>query len=614
MFRQTKLNLRCLLACVAIFATCGSFSLAFADEARSKLNQSAFEILKTHCYRCHGVNQKVPDFDVLDIDSLTKERGEAGDSLKFVEPGDIDNSSMWEYMDGDDAYMPMEGSPEADKMTNDHRETIKRWIEAGAEFPKRKERKFRTRLSDFEAIRNHLLEAEPDDRRHLRFFTFSHVANNPKATEFDLKMVRAALSKLVNSLSWEREIVVPVAVESTDETLYAIDLRDLGWTGGREWLHIVNRNPYGLKLSYIKDKKLKRIAADVTQLSQAESPVVRADWFIFSAARPPLYHDLLRLPNRVEELEALVGVDTIQNIIDDKAVRAGFGRSGVSRQNRMVERHDAPFGAYWISYDFLPRRGRGDLIRYPLGPAYEDNQFKRHAFEHDGGEAIFNLPNGLQAYYLLTADGNRIDGTAPTEVVYDSAAVAGTPAIINGVSCMNCHREGMITGFRDEIRGSDAMAGEALDKVKKLYVGNEEMERLIKKDRVVFSRALNEAIGTFLLKGESKNKKVTDFADPIGRVVQRYQSDLGPNEIALELGFRSIEEIAPQIKHDRDLKKLGLGTLLQSKPGTIKRARWEAIDGTSFYQDTAVELGLGTPILPGTTQTMNTSAEQHISD
>lgn len=575
---------------------------ASAIERDDSLESAAHAVLKKYCYRCHGLSQKLPDFDVLDRTSLTKPRdGSAANA--FVAAGDLDASTMWDFIDGDDAPMPQSGSPEADQITPADRDVLRRWILAGAKFPSRDVRPLRQPIDDLRVIREHLLDADPDSRRHLRFVTLSHLSNNhDRYSEQDLRIVRAAVAKLINSISWQSAIIVPQIVDGSAGTILVIDLRDLRWTGGNQWLQIIHHYPYGLKFQHVADETLKQVAADVEQLSGSELPVLRADWFVFNVARAPLYHDLLELPTHVRALEQMVGVNVHQNIVDGKAARAAFGRSGVSRQNRMVERHDSRYGAYWISYDFLPRRGRGDLVRYPLGPRFDENPYNRHAFEHDGGEAIFHLPNGLQAYYLLTADGDRLDGPAPADVVYDSAAIAGTPAIVNGLSCMNCHREGMISGFQDEIRASDALAGEPLLKVQQLYVPPPQMERLVARDRAQFLTALRAATRPFLQVDEDAGKDITEFPEPIGSVAQRYLSDLGPREIAYELGVRSIDDIRQQITHDRDLRKLGLGTLIQSQPGTIKRARWEAVDGTSFFQDVAVELKLGTPILPGTTR------------
>ena len=62
--------------------------------------------------------------------------------------------------------------------------------------------------------------------------------------------------------------------------------------------------------------------------------------------------------------------------------------------------------------------GTGNLFRFPLGPAFADNPFPNQAFEHAGGEIIFNLPNGLQGYLLVDAKGDRIDA-GPIDIVGD---------------------------------------------------------------------------------------------------------------------------------------------------------------------------------------------------
>ena len=41
----------------------------------------------------------------------------------------------------------------------------------------------------------------------------------------------------------------------------------------------------------------------------ARCPCIRADWFVATASRPPLYHDLLQLPTNLAELEAQLRVD-----------------------------------------------------------------------------------------------------------------------------------------------------------------------------------------------------------------------------------------------------------------------------------------------------------------
>ena len=62
---------------------------------------------------------------------------------------------------------------------------------------------------------------------------------------------------------------------------------------------------------------------------------------------------------------------------DDKLARAGFTTSGVSKHNRLVERHERGYGAYWKSYDFKSDDGTANLIGFPLGPALRGQRVRR---------------------------------------------------------------------------------------------------------------------------------------------------------------------------------------------------------------------------------------------
>lgn len=98
--------------------------------------------------------------------------------------------------------------------------------------------------------------------------------------------------------------------------------------------------------------------------------MVRGDWFVAAASRPPLYHQVLQLPETDRELEKLLQVDVDENLRTRKVWRAGFNGSGVSQNNRLIERHESDLtnGAYWKSYDFGGNDGRKNLFAHPLGP------------------------------------------------------------------------------------------------------------------------------------------------------------------------------------------------------------------------------------------------------
>jgi serine/threonine-protein kinase len=327
-------------------------------------------------------------------------------------------------------------------------------------------------------------------------------------------------------------------------------------------------------------------------------PAVRADWFIATASRPPLYHDLLRLPTTAGELERMLKVDVIDNFRKNRLARAGFTESGVSRSNRLVERHEALYGAYWKSYDFKTSDGRGNLFALPLGPAFKGHDNPNNVFHHDGGEIIFNLPNGLQGYLLVDAKDNRIDA-GPTEVVRDKDETSGSVAVVNGLSCMFCHQHGMKKEFTDGVRKGTRVRGQALDKVRRLYPRPAAMNKLLESDEQHFLNALDRAMGAFLKVGPDANKDIKEFKEVIGPIARRYLlAEVSGTDAVLELGLKDRVPLETAIKASDELRRLGLLPLAQGR--SVKREVWESRKGLiSPFQQVGHRLELGTPLSVG---------------
>jgi serine/threonine-protein kinase len=261
-----------------------------------------------------------------------------------------------------------------------------------------------------------------------------------------------------------------------------------------------------------------------------------------------------------------------------------------------VERHPALHGAYWKSYDFLPDGERDDLVLFPLGPVTlkKDHPFEKQAFRHDGGEIIFNLPNGLQGYLLVNGKDERIDA-GPIKVVGDAKKTSGTFEIVNGLSCMACHQHCMIRGFRDMVRGGSPAGGRVRDKLRQLYPPAERMEALLQEDEERFLRALDGAMGPFLKVGDDRDRDVRDFPEPVSALARWYLlQELTLEDAAVELGLRDAKRLQAAIENNPRLAELGLGPLVRG--ATIKRERWESLKFfLSPYQETARALELGTP-------------------
>jgi mono/diheme cytochrome c family protein len=545
-------------------------------------------VLDKYCYRCHGVDFKYPGLDVLDRATLLRPKDEQQDP--FVVPGDPDKSRIWEAIDT--AYMPPEKQPQP---TNEEKATLREWIAAGAHFPAadRPVREFLGEDTILSIIHDDL-EALPSEKRAFaRYFSLAHLWNDPDLSDEQLRVHRAGLSKLMNSLSREFQIVPPRAVNA-DATILAIDLRDYGWTHQQHWHPLLAAYPYALQRGGDRAQR-------VYELTDCELPYLRADWFIRNAARPPLYHLLLGLPDNAVTLEEELGVNVPRNFQLDKLARAGFSKSGVSAQNRLVERHSARNGAYWKSYDFQTNLQRGNLFRFPLGPVFEGLPNQTAAFDHDGGELIFNLPNGLQAYLLVDGNDKRID-EGPQTVVNDPNQFSGTFTIVNGISCMGCHKQGAIS-FEDTVRAAFAgAAGQTTaDKVRRLYPPVDDMNRLLREDADRFLAAAEKATGPWLRSGPGDQRKLTDFPEPVTRAAKDYDRPLSVADVARELGLPQSEEqsralgvpradeLATAIKISDSLRRVGLAPLATGE--TIPREVWE-----QAFPRAARELKLGIPL------------------
>src|SRR5579884_3903637 len=79
------------------------------------------------------------------------------------------------------------------------------------------------------AVQADLQEAGAQDRPYLRYYSLGNLWNNPDVHASELDLHRAALAKLVNHLSWKREITVPRAL-GPENLILRIDLRDYGWS------------------------------------------------------------------------------------------------------------------------------------------------------------------------------------------------------------------------------------------------------------------------------------------------------------------------------------------------------------------------------------------------
>lgn len=357
----------------------------------------------------------------------------------------------------------------------------------------------------------------PARRQTTRYLTLTHLANicaDPAA----MNVYRQGAVKFLNSLSRSSDVIKLERVDP-EGTIIRFNLADLGWNAG-DWENVIAAYPYMVD----PDTETSRALATSTRTPMA---YVRADWFAFAASQPPLYDVLLQLPNTFQQLVREQGIDIEGNIRNFVAQRAAFQKSGVSQNNRLIERHPSRSGYFWTSYDFAGNKDHQNLFDYPLGPSGQN------AFHHDGGETIFSLPNGFQAYYLNKATGERLD-KGPTAIVRDPSRKDFT--VTNGISCMGCHDQGMRKAkddVRDLILNGRTFPRDVREQVEGLYPPHDKMDALIEGDGKRFAEAMKRA-------GLDPALKLNGI-EMINALAKRYEDDLDLTLAAAELGLTKAE-------------------------------------------------------------------------
>ena len=520
--------------------------------AQGNAAQQAYAIFQQNCFNCHGPSGPFRDDLLIEHSALI--------DSKVVVPRNPEQSEFYKRLIQNSAEKPRMplGQPALPLAAI---QTIRHWIAEGApNWHATGDVKFITTDAMLTDIDRHLKTLSDFDRPFARYFTMTHLYNAGESPEV-LRAYRVALSKLVNSLSWGFEIHNPEPI-NTAETIFYIDLRDYEWDIRNEaWTQIESVYPYTIAFDPQTQAPLSGKLTALRQEMKCEVPYVYVDWFLATASLPPLYHDILDLPETDRELERQLEINVARNIQTAPGVRvwrAGFNESGVSNHNRVVERHSSRYGAYWKSYDFAGSVGVQNVKTHPL------------SFEQDGGEVIFNLPNGLQAYYISDASGNRID-VAPTDIV--SNPQASDPAVRNGISCIGCHTKGIRT-FDDEVRAAILQTKNPAydkDQALRLYVEKAEMDRYVAQDTAQYKKAL-EATGDVF----------GGLVEPVSRFYEVFQSSLDAPHAAAAVGLKT-EVFLSEIRKKSSLQNLGFAGMLSG--GNIQRDTW-----TQQFEDVIIAL------------------------
>lgn len=604
-----------LCLCILIALQCGSGAMASGDQA-------FLDLLEAKCAECHGPGDEEPELHKGV--SLVELR-----SSKYVIAGEPDRSELLDRVllpTDDKERMPRsKGSAGGEKfrepLTTAEAGIIREWIAGGGaaaqpaaartdsitQTANRSARPFIREEEIYRLVFDDLSNGGVQDRRAWRYVTLHNYWNQKDVTESDLEVFAQAISKLVNSLSLQKKIVRPKAL-GEQGMVFRIDARDYGFDLGL-WATLQRHYPFGIERGLAIEADIVKLANPIQAIAKSvtageefiEWPVMRADWWAYMLAQPPFYYDVLKFPG--SSGNAIVRSTAKSRLAVDRAIetdlkilqpgddvragrvhRMGFEVSAVSQGNRVVERHALSDGGYyWKSYDFNRDRKQigttlkaADIFLAPLGPPeYGLTGKPMFCFRQDGGEILYSLPNGLQAYLLVDGQGKRLD-KGPFEVVQDSKHPRGT--IINGVSCMACHSTGiqsLARGKKDEVAAMAEGLGLAEGErqlVDSLYGRQSDLDELMKLDTQRFLAALKEC-------------GVTTETDPVGRLYFKFLTEpVRAENLAAEFSA-PIEDIVGKLKRSS----------VREVRNNVSRPSVDRQVFMSLFATAAVDLGLGKP-------------------
>lgn len=532
-------------------------AMPLPDDA-TPVEAAAYAVLEKHCARCHQEGalegRKTPAGRIgyiLDIRGVQ-------DDTNLVVKGEHLKSGLYNIIGVNDYYdrMPQDCEDSSCYPTTDEMAALESWInEAGNQAPP--PRPVISLAQMYEAAHLDLLSQPANRRDRIRYFSLRPIQNDPEVSAESYQVYADGTVKLMNALSWNPTPYKAQRV-GPEGILMRVFLPDLNWDHSK-WAMLEHEYPYGMTSA--ADAHL----GPLQQLAGTQLPIIRADWFAATAGISPMYYDMLGLPDTVQGLEALLGIDMIQNIKNEQVVRAGFQNSGVSSHNRLIERHPLGTGFLWTSYDFAGSAERQSFFRFPLGP--KEAFGEEHSFDQDGGESIFTLPNGFHAYYLNTADGKRLN-TGPTQIVHDSNYGGHGGEVMNGISCMSCHENGIKDGedkVRDVAMLNLTLPPDLMQTIDVIYPGKDAINEWYQRDTNQFLNALRSA-------GIEPGAKTGGYEPARALYIYHKDKTIKLAQAASELGY-TVEELQARMAFvGPDMATL----MLRLNQSPIARDEWTA--------------------------------------
>lgn len=548
----------------------------------------AEEVMTNRCAACHAQDSAAYN----GFDDATDAKGLISDG--WVIPNDSANSKIFIQIDA--GSMPTD-----EPLVPEEREIIQIWIDCGAPdwsldgavggvrgfIPP--EALYEAALDDVNDLDEQDDSQFEDDQVNARYLSLVHLYNAGVSTE-EIELFSTGLNKLVWSLTREDlgKSITPVQMDGVsfddggaaedaelqvadglgDKLLFRVDMKEFAWDAEAGdvdvWEEMLKLYPLAIAFDQEFDA-----AEELVEQTATRIPIMNGDWFMGNASQPPLYFDVLDMPDTIDGfLQEFGGIASLDEAVLDDADCAGMDAQEtlVSNFNRVSCRFRSINGYCYASFDFADQADEQDIFAFP--DQFADNE--------DGGEAFCSLENGMQSYLVYEAAGGRLD-KAPIAVVSDFTPGSGGE-VITGLSCFNCHAAGVIQRADQVLKfvldNENDFEDVTVDFVEQTFPPNEIWDQIYADDVAFFTRSL-----------ESMEPQVDPVGtEPIYSAYRNYDDTVTFARVAAELGVPE-EVLEFQIESDQDVN-LQIGILLST--GKIDRGSFE-----DDVRDVICELELG---------------------
>jgi mono/diheme cytochrome c family protein len=490
-------------------------------DAAALAKAAAENVLASNCGQCHGP-------------ALTPEQARAGmnyinDIDKLVSTGkviplDSKDSLIIQRMEKGEMPPPASGLP---TVTEADINTVASYIDNPvfwSEYQAKPVCKI-TAFADFDQVYKTVsADVITSDQNDAQFFRYISLTNRAQAgcDDTQLTQQRDAVTKMMNMLSGKAGISTLTAIDP-NSTIFRVDLRDFKWNrnvqaNGRNfndgWEAVIDSNPYAVEFS-------GRDADIIKQLTGTRVPIMFGDQMLHAATVGDVYYALIGIDSngRLSDFIDSLGIDVQSDIENGDAVRAGTTKSRVSRQDRVLERHDMGnrSGVFWQAFDFEANQSNQSIFQDPFG------------FSPGGTEAIFTLPNGMLGYVIADQNDRIVN---ESDILLDTSL--NDFKAITSVSCSNCHALGFIPTV-DEVRDfvttnarSIGISKDQIDQVKQIYLDPTDFAAQISDDSKGFYQAALVRAGL-----------PTTGADPVAATFIGFEGRVDLDTAAADLGLQS---------------------------------------------------------------------------